>query len=91
MVDPLREKIASMNAENQVLVDKINELQTTIKELEVNIVNYQKEYEQLIQQTEELKVQKETVSKKINKAESLLTGLSSEKTRWSQSSKDFGS
>lgn len=40
MVDPLREKIASMNAENQVLVDKINELQITIKELEVNIVNY---------------------------------------------------
>jgi len=26
MVDPLREKIAAMNEENQVLVDKINEL-----------------------------------------------------------------
>ncbi len=44
---------------------------------------YQSEYEQLIQETESLKVQTETVKAKVQKAETLLTGLTIERTRWS--------
>ena len=90
-VDPLREKIQALDSENKELEEKQTELEKNIKELEIKIQEYQKDYEKQIAKIEELKVQKEATLSKITKAENLLMGLSSEKSRWSVSFKDFGS
>lgn len=82
-VDPWRQKIMEMNQQKEVLDKQINELVQTITQSQQNIDKFKKEYEELVTQTEELKVLKENVTKKIVKAENLLAGLSSEKTRWS--------
>ena len=88
-VKPLNDEIESLANENQALEDQQAQLTQTIKELEENIKEYKKEYAELISQTEELKAEKENVQNKIGKSESLLMSLSSEKSRWEISSKEF--
>ena len=81
-IKPKQVEILGLNQESQALDKQNLELTTTITEMEKNIAEYRIEYQELIDITNQLEKKKNECDKKINKANSLITGLNSEKVRW---------
>ena len=88
-VKPMTDKIEELAKGRIELEDQQAKLTATISELEEGIKQSKIEHAELITITSKLKFEKETVQKKLSKAESLLSGLSSEKVRWEKASKEF--
>ena len=88
-VEPMRQKIAELKAEGDKLQEKMKLTEEKINTLEKNIKDYTDQYAKLIVDKQKLEIDKKNVSSKTTKAEGLLMALSSERTRWGQSSQEF--
>lgn len=88
-VGPLREEAEQL--EDQALQTKAEAqaIEKAIKELEQNIATYKEEYAALISETQAIKSEMERVEYKVNRSVKLLDSLSSERSRWEESSKSF--
>ena len=88
-VGPLREEAEQL--EDQALQTKAEAqaIDKAIKELEQNIATYKEEYAALISETQAIKSEMERVEFKVNRSVKLLDSLSSERSRWEESSKSF--
>lgn len=88
-VEPLRNEVAALKEEEDKLVAQKAGLEKTIAELEKNIQGYKVEYAELVSRKETIKGEMEKVETKVNRSQSMLDNLSSEKIRWEASSKGF--
>lgn len=61
----------------------------TLKEIEEKIILYKKDYKILIGKVNKIKMDMKKVNQKVEKSKKLLTNLSSEKERWTETSKGF--
>lgn len=88
-VQPLREEVTRLESESKTAIERKQKLEIEVKELEDSIEQYKSDYATLIRDVEALKKEMETVTKKVSRAESLITSLSKESERWSKSSESF--
>jgi len=88
-VQPLRKEVERLEKDAEIAKEQKDALESEVVELEKSIVQYKTDYATLIRDVEALKVEMETVTTKVNRAESLITSLSQESDRWTKSSKGF--
>ena len=90
-IQPLREEVEQLEKDAHVANEEKEKLESEVAQLESSIANYKAEYATLIRDVEALKHEMEVVTKKVDRAESLMTSLSHESERWSKSSEGFQS
>ena len=90
-VEPMRQKIEKLEKKGKKLEEDQKKTEKKIKTCKNNIEQYKADYATLIVEKQKLQNQKIVTSEKTKKAEELLLDLSSEKLRWSDSSKKFKS
>ncbi|KAI8810266.1 dynein heavy chain [Cladochytrium replicatum] len=88
-VGPLREEVSSLESEANLSKVKAEELDTMIEQLTVKIQQYEEDYAKLISDKEALKAERDMVKRRVDRSETLLRNLSSEKTRWEMASESF--
>ncbi|KAH7328045.1 dynein heavy chain, N-terminal region 1-domain-containing protein [Stachybotrys elegans] len=88
-VGPLKEEVTKL--EDEALQTKANAkaVENTISALESSINTYKTEYAALISETQAIKAEMSKVQFKVDRSVRLLDSLSSERTRWEDSSKSF--
>ena len=90
-VGPLREEVSHLEDSAQATKDQAKETEILIKNLEDSIAQYKVEYAALISDTQAIKSEMSTVQFKVDRSVRLLDSLSSERTRWEESSRSFDS
>lgn len=90
-VQPLRDQVAALTAASEDSVKQLAELEVTVKDLEAQIQVYKEEYAALINETQILKTEMESVKSKVDRCRELLKSLSEESTRWDEGSASFKS
>ena len=88
-VDPLRNEVKSLQMEETLLIAKMDQTTKFVLQLQENIQQYQTEYETLKEQSNTIKIDMKKVETKVNRSMSLIENLSSERYRWTNSSKNF--
>ena len=88
-IDPLRQRLADLEANAKVNKAGAISMDTKIQELEASIDRYKAEYGQLIATAQSLKQEMATVKQKVTRSLSLLTNLSGEQERWKETSETF--
>ncbi|OLY80070.1 Cytoplasmic dynein 1 heavy chain 1 [Smittium mucronatum] len=88
-VGPLRNLVKSLENDASATTKRGEEIENTIKSLELSIAKYKDEYAILISETQHLKSVMEQVSLKVDRSLKLIESLSSEKTRWQHTSSTF--
>eukprot|EP00919_Chromeraceae_sp_WS-2016_P001806 GHVR01004377.1.p1 GENE.GHVR01004377.1~~GHVR01004377.1.p1 ORF type:complete len:4168 (-),score=965.61 GHVR01004377.1:131-12634(-) len=88
-IEPLQTEITSLNDEHQVNQSAYDEATSTVTALEVRIQEAKEQYAELIAQVQTIKTEMSGVKTKVLRSQSLLTNLSSEKTRWFETSLGF--
>lgn len=88
-VGPLREEVGHLEAEAQKTKKEAQETEDTIKALEDSISRYKTEYAALISETQAIKSEMARVQFKVDRSVRLLDSLSSERSRWEESSRSF--
>eukprot|EP00562_Extubocellulus_spinifer_P009490 CAMPEP_0178491962 /NCGR_PEP_ID=MMETSP0696-20121128/11685_1 /TAXON_ID=265572 /ORGANISM="Extubocellulus spinifer, Strain CCMP396" /LENGTH=4359 /DNA_ID=CAMNT_0020119857 /DNA_START=116 /DNA_END=13193 /DNA_ORIENTATION=+ len=88
-VEPLRQEVEQLEQEAQVAKDEKLRIEKEVAELESSISQYKDDYAALIRDVEALKSESEVVTKKVDRAESLIKSLSQESERWSKSKETF--
>ena len=81
-IDRLKEESSSLEAKQKGVLDEIEQLESDIK-------RYKTEYASAIRDTELIRTEMVTVTKKVSRAESLLSSLNEEKDRWQTTSQSF--
>ncbi|KAF2182427.1 dynein heavy chain [Zopfia rhizophila CBS 207.26] len=90
-VGPLRAEVDKLEADAQATKDQAHQTEVLIKNLEDSIARYKTEYAALISETQAIKSEMSTVQFKVDRSVRLLDSLSSERTRWEESSRSFDS
>jgi dynein heavy chain 1 len=88
-VQPLRDEVARLEQESASAIERQQTLESEVAKLQTSIVQYKADYATLIRDVESLKGEMVVVTKKVNRAESLINSLSKESERWSKSSEGF--
>lgn len=88
-VGPLREEVSQLEEEALQTKAEAKMIENTLTELEQSIATYKNEYAALISQTEAIKAEMGRVQSKVDRSMRLLNSLSSERSRWEESSKTF--
>jgi dynein heavy chain 1, cytosolic len=88
-IQPLREEVARLEVEAQVVKEEKEKLDDEVSVLEKSIAQYKTDYATLIRDVEALKAEMGAVTTKIERAESLLRSLGHESERWAKSSETF--
>lgn len=88
-IQPLRDEVERLELDAKAANERKTTLEMEVNDLEDSISHYKTDYAMLIRDVELLKAEMETVSTKVNRAESLIHSLSKESDRWSKSSSSF--
>lgn len=88
-VGPLREEVAQLEDEAPETKANAQAIENTVKDLERSIRRYKSEYAALITEIQAIKGEMAQVQFKVDRSVRLLDSLSSERSRWEQSSKTF--
>lgn len=88
-IQPLREEVKQLEEEAKVAKDEKEKIESEVQRLESSIAQYKADYASLIRDVEALKGEMKAVTKKIDRAESLLNSLGHESERWQKSSASF--
>lgn len=88
-IQPLREEVEQLEGEAEVVKDEKEKIVAELSRLENSIAKYKIDYATLIRDVEALKSEMSTATKKINRAESLITSLGHESERWAKTSETF--
>ncbi|KPI89108.1 putative dynein heavy chain [Leptomonas seymouri] len=81
-IQPLREKLASAEAELAVVTDALHKTQATLDRVVASVMALEKEYSDAVDTQAALEAEVEATSRKLNRAGRLIDGLGGEKTRW---------
>ncbi|GIZ02364.1 dynein heavy chain 2, axonemal [Caerostris extrusa] len=81
-VKPKMERLRIANEELERLQRRLNELIRELEELQASIIRLEEEHRRLIEKKEELARKARELALKLQRAESIIEGLSSEKVRW---------
>ncbi|KAJ3265095.1 hypothetical protein HDU77_006529 [Chytriomyces hyalinus] len=88
-VGPMRAEVQELESNAEKAKQKAAETEAAITELENNITHYKDEYAVLISETQALKSEMEKVKSRVDRSLALLSNLSSENERWTESSQSF--
>ncbi len=88
-VKPLRDEVERLQEKGVELVVKQKEAIEQTAELEAAIKQYKVDYAAAIRDTEIIRAEMDSVSKKVSRAEALLLSLEQEKDRWQSTSTTF--
>lgn len=88
-VKPLRDEVESLEEQSQSLSAQQAEAVSQVNELETAIGQYKAEYASAIRDTETIRSEMTVVTRKVARAENLLTSLNEEKGRWEITSTSF--
>jgi len=88
-IQPLRDEVERLEKDAESANRQKEILEQDVKQLEDSISQYKTDYAQLIRDVESLKAEMKTVTKKVDRAESLINSLSKESERWSKSCEGF--
>eukprot|EP01038_Epipyxis_sp_PR26KG_P004455 gene4455-6300_t len=88
-IKPMREELENLQRESDALTAKLNELNNELEGLETAIKQYKVDYANSVKETQNIKQEMESVSKKVLRAQSLLKSLEKEKVRWDATSEGF--
>ena len=81
-VKPLRDEVEKLQEQSENLMVKQREAVAQVEVLETQITQFKSEYATAIRETEIIRTEMQSVSNKVNRAESLLNSLEQEKSRW---------
>ncbi|KAI7869607.1 dynein heavy chain [Mucor mucedo] len=90
-VGPLREELNQLQRSSDDTKNQAVEIEQMIAGLEKSIGRYKDEYAALVGETQLIKSEMERVKFKVDRSITLLSSLSSEKTRWESASQAFES
>lgn len=90
-VGPLKEEVDLLEAGAKKTRAQLYALEEMVKELEVKIDKYKHDYSSLIRETENIKMEMESVEQKVGKSVRLMENLQSERERWKNSTIQFKS
>lgn len=90
-VEPLRKEVVELEQKLYETEQGALETQALIQKLDANIKRYEEDYGVLISETQLIKTEMSTVQFKVDRSVRLLDSLSSEQTRWGESSRSFDS
>jgi dynein heavy chain 1 len=88
-IQPLRDEVEQLENDSKVVKGKLETVESEVNSLETSIAQYKSDYALLIRDVEALKAEMESVTKKVERAESLLKSLGHESQRWQKSSEGF--
>jgi len=88
-LEPKRNELKTMEAQASTNQKELEAQQEQVKELEAKIKQFKDEYAKLISDVEKIKAEMQQVEDKCSRSKKLLSDLSSEKTRWNESSRGF--
>lgn len=88
-VGPLREEVGQLEEQALQTRAEAQAINNEVQRLESSITTYKSEYAGLVSQTEAIKTEMARVQTKVDRSLRLLDSLSSERTRWEDSSKTF--
>ena len=88
-IQPLRDEVQRLEEDAASANERKTTLDKEVYELEASISQYKTDYASLIRDVESLKAEMDVVTKKVDRAESLIKSLSKESERWSKSSSGF--
>lgn len=88
-VGPLRDEVVELEDKAKETKAQAQAISDMIEELEKSIERYKDEYAALITETQSIKGEMTTVEDKVNRSVKLVDSLSTEKSRWSASVKEF--
>jgi len=88
-VQPLRDQVEALTLASEDSVKQLAELEVTVKELEAQIQTYKEEYAALINETQIIKTELESVKNKVDRCRELISSLAEESTRWEEGSASF--
>ncbi|KAK6191509.1 hypothetical protein SNE40_003176 [Patella caerulea] len=88
-VEPLRNELKALESKAQENIQKGEEVNKLINDLEKSIQQYQEEYACLISEAQAIKSNLAAVEAKVERSVALLQSLASEKQRWEAGSETF--
>lgn len=90
-VGPLRKEVSVLEQKLEETEEGARETQVRIAKLDQNIKQYEEDYAVLVSETQAIKAEMSAVQNKVDRSVRLLDSLSSEQSRWEESSKSFDS
>lgn len=81
-VMPLKEEVTMLQAAAKKSKAQLMAIAEMIQELEDSIVDYKKKYSEIIREAERVRVEMETIERKVQRSEDLIKNLTSERVRW---------
>lgn len=88
-IEPLRNELRNLESEAGVNMKKAQNIDSVISQLEKSISAYKEEYANIVSEAQAIKSDLASVQSKVDRSIALLKSLSSEKSRWEQSSETF--
>jgi dynein heavy chain 1 len=88
-IKPLRDEMAALELKSQDLTVRQQEAVVEVGELEGAIQTYKSEYAAAIRETEIIRGEMQSVSKRVSRANALLASLQEEKIRWEATALSF--
>jgi len=90
-IQPLRDEVEQLEKDSSEAKEKFENVTAEVVSLETSIAQYKGDYATLIRDVEALKIEMQSVSTKVDRAESLLKSLGHESERWEKSAEGFQS
>ncbi|CAN3373628.1 hypothetical protein DIURU_005432 [Diutina rugosa] len=90
-VAPLEKEMTLLENKNRETSAQLEAIEEIIQELQVKCNLYERDYSEVIRETESIKTQMKEVSKKVERSQKLLLSLRSEKDRWKINTTQFAS
>lgn len=81
-VMPLKEEVTMLQAAAKKSKAQLMAIAGMIQELEESIVGYKKKYSEIIREAERVRVEMETIERKVQRSEDLIKNLTKERVRW---------
>eukprot|EP01032_Pedospumella_encystans_P010301 gene10301-12053_t len=88
-IKPLREEVDALQTQSSALTIQQQEAVEQVAELEAAIKCYKAEYAAAIRDTETIRAEMDVVTKRVSRAQALLSSLEQERVRWTATSVSF--
>ncbi|XP_028408947.1 dynein heavy chain 7, axonemal-like [Dendronephthya gigantea] len=90
VVAPKKEALAAAEAELAVAMEGLEKKRAVLREVQEKLARLQEKFEANVKRKGELEHQVDMCSKKLERAEKLISGLGGEKTRWTSAAEELG-
>jgi dynein heavy chain len=90
IVNPMREKVAEMNAQLTIVRKDLAEKMAKLKAVEEKLAMLEATYQENLAQEQKLQAEIDDCNKKLERAGKIISGLEGEKTRWTETVAKLG-